>query len=72
MSLVARAAELGRDLQPLGLAARERGRRLAQPEVAEADVLQHAQPAGELGCAAKNSTASSTVMASTSAMLRPR
>jgi hypothetical protein len=36
--------ELRRDLEPLGLAARERGRGLAQPQVAEPHFLEHLEP----------------------------
>ena len=38
--LLARLRQLPRDLEPLRLAARERGGRLAQPQVAEPDLLQ--------------------------------
>ena len=37
-----------RQLDPLRLAARERRRRLAEADVVEADVVQGAQPAGDL------------------------
>src|SRR3989449_10109194 len=40
-------AELGGDLEPLRLAPRKRRRGLAQAQVAEADVLEHAQPPRE-------------------------
>ena len=40
------AAQFGGQLDPLGLAAGERGRRLAERQVAQADLLQAAQAAG--------------------------
>ena len=65
-------AQLGRHLEALGLAARQRGRRLAQPEIAEPDLLQDLEPAAERGHRANSSTASSTVSWSTWLMSRPR
>src|SRR6059036_3926145 len=40
-------AQLGSDLEALGLAAGERGRRLAEPKIAEADVAEDAEPPGQ-------------------------
>src|SRR2546430_8626422 len=65
-------AELGRDLEALRLPAGERGRRLAEPQVAEPHVLQDAEAPREAPCAANSSTASSTVIWSTSLIARPR
>ena len=41
------------DLDPLRLAARQRRRRLAEPQVAEADLVEHLQPAQHLRRAAE-------------------
>ena len=43
-SVVGARGELRRDLEPLGLAARQLGRGLAQAQVAEPDFLQHLEP----------------------------
>ena len=43
-----RCGELARDLEPLRLAARERGGGLAQPEVAEPDLLELPERGAEL------------------------
>ena len=49
------ALELGRELDPLGLAAGELGRGLAEAEVAEADLAHDVERAREtLGSSAKN------------------
>ena len=40
--------ELARDLEPLRLAARERRRRLAEPQIAEPDLLQLPERLAEL------------------------
>ena len=64
--------ELGRELDALRLAARERRRRLPEVDVAEADVVQRLElVADRSGTAAKNSTASATVISSTSAIDLP-
>ena len=45
--------QVRRDLDPLRLAARQRRRRLAEPQVAEADLVEHLQPAQHLRRAAE-------------------
>ena len=67
------AGQFGGQLDALGLAAGERGRGLAQRQVAQADFLQAGQqPRRSAGKFSKNSTASSTRMSSTSAIDWPR
>jgi hypothetical protein len=66
------AREFRDELDALRLAARERRARLAERQVAETDVLQQRSAWCMRGCAAKNGTASSTLIASTSPMLRSR
>src|SRR2546426_1096759 len=51
----ARERQLAGDLQALRLAARERGRRLAEPQVAQPDLLQVPQGAGQPRLAVKRS-----------------
>ena len=63
--------QLGGELDALRLAARERGRGLAEADVAQADVVQRLQASAIVGTFSKNSSASSTVMSSTSAMVLP-
>jgi hypothetical protein len=58
-------------LDPLRLAARERGGLLADLDVAQADALSACSLSRTAGTAAKNSTPSSTVMSSTSAIDLP-
>ena len=67
------AGELAGELDALGFAAGELGGGLAELEVAEADVLEGAQDAGDVAvCAAKSSAASLTLeSSSTSAMFFP-
>ena len=67
-----RALQFRRQLDALRLASRQFGGGLAQPQIAQADILQ--QPSGRITAAssAKNSHASSTVIASTSAMFLSR
>ena len=45
--------QVRRDLDPLRLAARQRRRRLAEPQVAEADLVEHLQPPQHLRRAAE-------------------
>ena len=72
MRPVARLRQLLGELDALRLAARERGRLLADMDVVEADAVQQS-PARRAtrGTALKNSSASSTVMSSTSAIDLP-
>ena len=64
--------QLERELHALRLAAGERGGALPEPDVAEAHLEQRLRACLAIaGTAAKNSWASSTVMSSTSWMLRP-
>ncbi len=60
--------ELARELDALGLAARERGRGLAQGDVAQAHVGRVSSTRRIWGWSLKSSSASSTVMSSTSAI----
>ena len=64
--------QLTGELHALGLAAGERGRRLAQADVAEAHVEERLQLALDAGMFSKKCRASSTVMSSTSEMFLPR
>ena len=64
--------QLAGQLDPLGLAAGERRRRLAELDVVEADVVQRLQHVrGSCGMFSKCSSASCTSISSTSAMLLP-
>ena len=42
--IILASAHLARELEPLGLAARESGRRLPEREVAEPEILEHPEP----------------------------
>jgi hypothetical protein len=64
-------AQLRHQLDALRFAARQRRARLAERQVTQAHVGSSAAAAAR-GCAAKNSTASSTFIASTSPTERPR
>ena len=64
--------QLGRQLDPLRLAAGQLGRRLAEPQVAQAHVAQRRQAAGRARQVGEEAARLVTVIASTSAMLRPR
>ena len=65
--------QLGGELDALRLAAAQRGRRLAEPDVAEADVHQRLQLGADLRAPpGRPRSASSTVISSTSAMEWPR
>jgi hypothetical protein len=68
---VAALGQLAGEFDALCLATRERRRRLAQPHVAEPDVGDGLQVPGEHTGCSKNSSASATLIASTSAMVRP-
>ena len=58
-----RALQLGGELDALRLAAGQLGRRLAEAQVAEADLAQHVERrGGRAARRAKNSQAASTVM----------
>ena len=71
MRPVERFDELARELDALRLAARERRRRLAERDVAEADVGERLERAARsCGWFVKSSSASSTVRSSTSAIER--
>ena len=72
MCPVGRSAELGGQLDPLGFAAGQGRRRLAEPDVAEAHVDQGLQVPRDRRLRAKKSSASSHDMSSTSAMVLPR
>ena len=61
-------AQLAGQLHALRLAARERGRALAQPDVAQADVDQGQEQAVEPRVRVEHGWASATVMSRTSAM----
>ena len=64
--------QLGRQLDPLRLAARQRRRRLAEMDVAEPDVEQRLElRARRSGPAEKKSIASAIVISRTSAIERP-
>ena len=63
--------QLERELHALRLAARQRGRRLAQRDVAETDVEERRKLARDAGTGSKNANACSTVIASTSWMFLP-
>ena len=64
----ARLDELGRELQPLRLAARQRRHGLPERQVLEPDVDERLQALAHGVVAAKYSSASATVMSSTSAI----
>ena len=63
--------QLGGELEALRLAARERGRALAELEVAEAELGEESSGRRMAGTAEKSSRASSAVIASTSPIDRP-
>ena len=62
--------QLGGELDPLGLAAAQLGRGLAEPQVAEPHLLQRVRPRAAAGTSARKAAASSTGIASTSATVR--
>ena len=63
--------ELARQLDALRLATGQRGRGLAEMQVAEADVVQQFELVGNAPRALKKSSPSATVRSSTSAMFLP-
>ena len=64
-------AKSGCDPKPLGLTAGQGRRRLAETQVAQADLGDGPQRRQDRACPVKNARASSTLRPSTSAMLRP-
>ena len=64
-------AELAGELDALRLAAGERGGRLAELDVAKADLVERLRRRAMRGTLAKKPTASSTLISSTSAMFLP-
>ena len=67
------AGQFRGQLDPLGFAARERGRRLAQRQITQPDFVASWPAAGRSrGKFSKNASASSIRMSSTSAIERPR